>query len=99
MKYKITIQDDDSDKWKQEEIEAEPIELPGFDQFKFIIHEKDGLFKDGFVISELSTGGRVATGATKAKCVSNSLANLRRVGVEGFEKILKDIRKKVKAIK
>lgn len=96
MKYKITIQDEDSDKWIQEEVEAELIELPGFEAFQFIIHEKDSLFNEGLVISELSTGGLVAKGATKEKCIANSLRNLNTVGVEGFAKMLEEIRQKIK---
>lgn len=95
MKYIITVQDEISGNWVKEEIEAAPIQIKGFEDFEFIVHEKDGYTK-GFIISEVSCGGRVATGITQKICLANALKNLKNVGVKGFAKMLEEVNNKIR---
>ena len=86
MKYRIAISENET-----REVEGEPVEFPGFQEFQFFFHPCFDV--PGFVVSEASTGFHLVQGRTRVAAIEESWLRLSEIGAEKFKRTVSRARK------
>lgn len=78
-----------------EEVEGEPVVMPGFEEFSFFSHhqvitDKWGIWDD-HCISEVSSGCRIAGAFTPAEALTKAKKHLSSITKEEFQNRLKRV--------
>lgn len=83
-------------------VKAEPITVPGLEQFNLIIHDSlrfDGLYfmdNDHVTISHVETGSMVSTGISKQWCLKDIQKRLKKKGIEVFIQAIEKMEMEIK---